>query len=110
MESVSITPELAQEIADALNETHERACATTRKQIEAYKEALKALDANEDKVHDSLYEGILDRESFKRQVERVRTERLNLTTQLEKAQLNLNGAYKETAKSILELATNAKSL
>ena len=84
-------------------------CATTRKQIEAYKEVLKALGASEDKVHDSLYEGILDRESFKRQVDRVRNERLNLATQLERVQLNFNGAYKETAKSIIELATNLKS-
>ncbi len=43
------------------------------------------LDAKEDKVHDSLYEGILDRESFRRQLDRVRNERLNLTKQLEKA-------------------------
>lgn len=110
VEKVEISPKLAKQITDALNETHEKACATTRKQMEVYRESLKVLEAKEDKAYDAFQEEVIDKDQYRRQVQRIREDRAHLIDLLEKAQLNLNGAYKETVETTLELATNAKSL
>jgi hypothetical protein len=47
---------------------------------------------------------------FQRQIKRIRSERARFTDLLEQANASLDGSYLETAQSILELATDAKSL
>jgi len=110
VESISITRQRAKDIADALNVAHDRACATVRKQIQVYTKILTELEDKEDLLYEDVKAGILDDEAYHRQIKKVRVERRHYTRLLEQAQLNLNGAYRETAQSILELASEAKSL
>ena len=48
--------------------------------------------------------------AYHRQIASVRSERTRFTNLLEKAQLHINDVTGETFKSILQLATDAKSL
>jgi hypothetical protein len=110
VERVTLSRERAEEIADALNEAHNLACEAVRKEMAAYMAALLELEGREDMAYDDLKRGVLDDQGYKRQLKRVRDDRHHYTGLLEEAQLNLNGAYKETAQSILELAIDAKQL
>ena len=109
--SITITEEMAADIAKALNETQTKARAATKHQMENFRTALRSLDSQEDELYQDYKKGITpSEESYQRQLRHVRTERLRFTSLLEGAQLQLSDAVAETAKSILELATNAELL
>jgi site-specific DNA recombinase len=110
VDAITITKTLADELADALNKAHEKANATVRKQIAVYSQKLKELEGREDVLYEDLKKGVLDDFGYRRQVQRVRDDRADYTKILEELQCSLNDAFRETAKSILELATTAKSL
>lgn len=110
VDSISITERLAKEVADALNETHAKVRAARKREIFNYREGLNALEREEDLAYQDMRRGILDEGMYRRQIERIRGERRNFTDLLEGANSALDGAYLETAQSILELAKDAKSL
>ena len=64
----------------------------------------------EDRVLDLLMEGTIDKKTYGKQMERIRENRESLFEQLEKLQKGLTSAVVETAKTVLELARDAKSL
>lgn len=107
---VSITKEFSELVAEALNENEKTAQNAIKRDIENYKLALKALEDEEDQIYEYFRQGILDDDSYKRNFKRVRQERAQFTNLMERAQLDINGAALETAKTILQLATNAESL
>lgn len=110
IEGITIPKELAEDIAQAMNETQEKARAAIKKQMADYREALKAIESEEDNLYRDFKRGLIPSEdSYRRQLKHVRNERLRFTHLLEQAQLQLNDAVLETAQSILELAMNAKS-
>lgn len=109
VEDISISEEFAKDIADALNQTEKKAHRTTDLQVSGLKAQEKELEAQENRLHDFLMDGTLDRESFSKQLKRVRENRESLIDQLAALQKGLNSAVLETAKTILELATTAKS-
>ncbi len=110
LEQMTITRQRAEEISRALNEANTRANATVRKQIGVYQSRIEETERQEDEAYQDHKRGLLDEEGFFRQRDRVRAERRRLTSLLEEAQIALNGAFRETAESILELAIDARSL
>ena len=110
IDSINLPETWAEQIAEALNKTHHKVLDTRKKEIEGYRLALKGLEGQEDILYDDLKSGVLDEKQYKRRIEFVRTEREHLTFELEKVNKNIDDAYLHTAKSILELATKAKSL
>ena len=97
-------------LAEALNEAHDRANSSTYRQTEQYQLSLRELEGLEDRICDDLKNGVLDEVGYRRHLDRLSEERRRLTGLLENSQINLNGAFRETASSILELAAKAKSL
>jgi hypothetical protein len=73
--ALEISPEFAQDIADALNETAEKQRAAIKKQMEGFRLELRALEGREDGVYADFKGGVLDEMSYKRQIDRVRAER-----------------------------------
>jgi hypothetical protein len=110
IDDITISPEFAKDIADALNQVETKAHATTKKQIEQFKLLEADLQSKEDKLMDMRLSGEIDRETFDLTLKRIRIERRNYTGQIEVLQLSLTSAVLETTKSILELAKNAKSI
>ncbi len=107
---ITITDDLAKEVAKALNKTHKRVQEARLREIAGYKAALKELENREDEIYDDHRRGLLDESGYRRQIERVRSERERMTDLMSKAQSMIDDAYLVTAKKILELATMAKSL
>jgi len=58
----------------------------------------------------NLDDGNLDKESYRRQIENIRKERIRFTDLLEKANATIDTAYLHSAKTILHLCTLAKEL
>ena len=110
VDEITITEQLAKDIADALNETHRKAQAAVKREMDSFRDGLKKLEGSEDEVYADFRKGLLDENSYKRQIAYIRTERERFTRLLEQAQYGINDAYLVTAKKILELAKNAKTL
>lgn len=110
VDQITVTGDLAKDIAEALNRTHQKVKAARRREIEGYKVALKNLEGKEDECYQDLKLGILDDAGYQRQLARVRKERERFTDLMAQAQEEIDDAYLVTAKKILELAKNAKSL
>lgn len=110
MDQMTISKEFAEDIANALNEMEQKARKVTHMQIAELKEKEKELQKNEDTLFDFLLAKQIDKSDFDKQIGRIRLNRDSLTDQLEVLQNSLTSVVFETAKSILELATSAKSL
>ena len=110
VEQITITENFAQEIADALNEIHEKAKQAVRRDIQNYRDGLVNLEVREDKLYDDLHAGVIDKSGYKRQLDRIRDDRRRFTNLLEQSQLAISDACMVTARKILGLATQAKSL
>ena len=109
IDDITISPEFAKDIADALNQVETKAHTTTKKQIEQFKLLESDLQSKEDRLMDMRLSGEIDRDTFDLTLKRIRTERRNYTDQIESLQLSLSSAVVETVQSILELSKNAKS-
>ena len=110
LHAINVTEERADEIMDALNETEIKARRAHERHIESMKIRLQETEKTEDCLYDDLHKGLLDEQGYKRQVERVRKERQELTETIGKAHQDVTGAALITAKKILELARKAPDL
>lgn len=107
---ITITDNLADDISNALNEVHRRVTMARERDIESYKAGLKAIENAEDRIYDDHLAGLLDVDGYKRQIQRIRGERERFTNLMLAAQKEIDGAYLVTAKKVLELAKQAKTL
>lgn len=110
MDEINISEDFAEVIAQALNATEKKAHKAIEMQIDGFKLNLKELETHENKLFDLRIAGNINQEDFEKQLSRIRTNRDELTNQLEALQKGLTTAMMETAKTVLELAKNAKSL
>jgi len=110
IDQIAIDKLFAEKIAQVLNESHERACEATKGEMAESRNLLEQLDVRRDRLFDLFVANEMDRSDYERQNMRLKDQRNEIMSSLERAQLKINGAYMETAKSVLELATNAKTL
>lgn len=108
--SISISEKMAALIAKALNESHIKLQRSKERELGLYRDGLAALEHDEDLAYQDFRKGILSEDMYRRQVTRIRDERRRFTDLLEQSNKAMDGSYLETAQSILELSTNAKSL
>lgn len=108
--ALNISDSFAKDIVDALNETQKAAQTAIKGRSGDFKEALKKLDASEHRAWEAYEEGVLDKDGYKRRLEKIRDQRAEFTQLLEAANLEISDASMETVKSVLELATDAESL
>lgn len=108
--SISITENFATQIKEALNETHRKAVLAVKREITGYEQAILSLDEKNDRLFDRYDADEINKDEYNRQLVRIRKERNQYTKLLEQANVMITDASMETAKSILELATNAESL
>jgi hypothetical protein len=102
--------EFAEAIADALNTTEKKAHRATEIQMVEFKAKEQELQSHEDKLFDMRLQGHIGQSDFDKQLARIRSNRDDLADQLETLQKGLTSAVMETAQTVLELATSAKSL
>jgi hypothetical protein len=75
-----------------------------------FKAKEQELQSHEDKLFDMRLQGHIQQTDFEKQLARIRSNRDDLADQLEALQKGLTSAVMETAQTVLELATSAKSL
>ena len=110
LDCISITESFAAEISEALNEAQRKTQKATIREMDGFKEGIEATHKEEDELYQDFKKRIVTEESYLRMVKQVRNQRLRFTDHLKHAQLAISDAGMETAKSILELSTSAKSL
>lgn len=110
LDRITITEDYAKEIANAMNELQRKTKAAIFRQSEGYKRALEETHQKEDRIYSDLISGVIDQQTYERHRDAIRKDRNYYTDLLEKANLLIHDNVCETAKSILELAKEAKSL
>ncbi len=110
MEQIEITEDFAQDIANALNEVESKAHGTTTKQIDSFKAELAELNLRQDRIVNLLADGTIDKQTYKRNNEKIIEDRSQLIQQLEQLQKGLTSAVLDSAKTVLELAKSMKSI
>ncbi len=110
IDAISLTPKLAKEVAEALNDTQKKTFADCTKRVAELKEAIKALEAREDRAYDDMSNERIDKETYQRQLGRFRNDRRAYEQEIRKAQAEMDGTFRETATTTLELCKEAKSL
>jgi site-specific DNA recombinase len=108
VDSITLTPSLAREIAKAINETESHSSAAMRGRVEAARAALLAQDKREDSAFDLLTRGTLDELAFQRQLKRIREDRTRLEQELAVAERAAALSVRESAESLIELVIDAK--
>ncbi len=93
-----------------LNKTENKAHRVAELQIAEFKDKEKELQVREDKLLNLLLNNQIDQQAYERGLQLIRQGREDITNQLEALQKSLTNAVIETAKTVLELATSAKSL
>lgn len=110
IESISIDEDFAKEIASALNETQKQVQAAAKREMQSYRDGLIKLDDRESELYEDFKSGVLDEAGYRRQVTRLKQQRLQFTEMLEKANAAISDAGFETVRTTIELARDAKSL
>jgi DNA invertase Pin-like site-specific DNA recombinase len=109
-DAIEITAAFAEAIARALNETHRAATEAKKKSADVYRAELRALEEKENRIFDRFDSGEIDRSMFDTQVARVRESRRECFEKLREADTEIDTAYLDTARDVLELAKDARSL
>jgi DNA invertase Pin-like site-specific DNA recombinase len=109
-DAIEITSAFAEAVAHALNETHRAAAEAKKKTAEVYRAELRALEEKENRIFDRFDNGEIDRSMFDAQVARVRESRRAYFEKLHDADTEVDASYLDTARDVLELAKNARSL
>ena len=107
---IEITRAFADGVSRALNESHLAAMAAKRKSADVYRAELKELEQKENRLFDRYDSGEIDRAMFDQQVARVRAARSECFEKLREADTQEDEKYLDTAREVLELAKDAKSL
>lgn len=110
IDAISITPELAKQIANSLNEGQNKVVSSGTRKISELKDAVRQLEAREDQAYDNMERGNIDAEAYQRLVKRFRAERRDLNSAIQAVESDMKGGFRETALTTLELCKEAKSL
>lgn len=110
MNKIAISEEFANDIAEALNKLNSKTKNVIHIQQAELNDKCKELETHEDRLTEHLLNGTIDKEAYSGHLKRIRGNREDLLRQLEQLRLSLQDTFMESVKSILELATSAKSL
>ncbi len=86
IDNISISEEFAQDIADALNKTENKAHRVAELQIAEFKDKEKELQTREDKLLNLLLNNQIDQQAYERGLQLIRQNRDDITNQLEALQ------------------------
>jgi len=110
IEAVAVDYEIAEQVAEILNEDAVAVKAARRKEAARFQAELASLEHREDQLYDELTRGVLDDEGYRRQLTRLRVQRAEAAKKVEAANQDLDDAWQETTRRTLELARTAKTV
>ncbi len=110
VDQITITDSFKVILLEAINKTVLASRALAKKDLENMTAMIESLEKKEDGLYTDLKSQIIDDEAYKRMIKNVRLEKDLCTQQIHAAQIKISDEKNETASSILQLATDAKSL
>ena len=110
LDAISLTTEIAEAIAKELTATHRQAVESKSKSANVYRSEIAELEEREDRLFTRFDAGEIDRETYDRQLARIRAEKKERFEKLRDADAQSDNAYLVTAERVLELAMAAKSM
>lgn len=110
LDQITVSENMAKDIADALNANHLKLKSRIKREQESYLHALKVMNEKEDELYTDMKRSLIDEDMYHRQIENVRKERERLSQLLNDLNSTVLDTYLVTAKEILELAKDAKTL
>jgi hypothetical protein len=110
VEDLTLDPQMAKAISQALNDEDKLGRASVVRQAQGFQKDLESISKREDQAYDHLAAGLLDQEGYRRQIQRLRMERTQTQGQLDQARTLVASGSRETAATIIELSKSAKSL
>lgn len=110
MDRLSLSPELAERLARALNQSEGISEERIKRDIAAQKTAIRESEAREETLYDDLTAGILDRETYTRLREKARAARDDAKAKAAELDAHRKSRTQQTAESIIELSMSAKSI
>lgn len=110
VDAIQIGAAFAEAVANALNETHREAMAKRAKAGEIFRAEIHELERREDRLFDRFDTAEIDRETYDRQLARLRADKADRFERLRAADTDTDSQYLVTAKTVLELARDARSL
>lgn len=96
---------MATAIAKGLNETHATAMAAKARHAQAFTAEIRELEAKEDRLFERYDAGEIDRETYDRQLRKVREQKRDREQKLHDANTHEDAKYLMTAERVLELAS-----
>ena len=108
--TLSLPNELLEILVERLNKDPKSDLKAYKRKVETWRDDLLALKAKEDQIYDDLQDGILDREGYQRQIERVRRQYNDTTHCIAEAESNEHTQEVDTAESIQDLLQRAQTL
>lgn len=108
VESITLPAALAESITRALNRRLVEMAREQGKVVDDAKTRVERILASEDKLYDQLSSGVIDRETYDRQLQRFRIERAQL--EREATGSVKNALIAQSAESVLKLCKSAKRL
>ncbi len=110
VELVSVSDQFAQDVTDALNETHVKQRAAIKLQSKGFQDEIVAVEAQEDRIFERLDKGEIDKEMYQRQLDKCRKQKQDLAQQLEQINLQIADESMVSVQKVFELAINAKDI
>ena len=110
LNSVFLTEDLASKVANELNDIHLKELGVSKRDIQQFRGAIESAKIEEVELYREYKEGVIQLDLYLRLAEQIRIKTQENEKKLERAQLASSNTGMETAKSILELCTSAKSL
>lgn len=110
LELFNINNEFAEDILKAINETQKQQHTAIKAQSKLYQEQIKAAEVKEDNLFELFSSSSIDKETYQRQLERLRNLKTEYSNQLEKNNLLINDEGMKCVKYVFELAKDAKTL
>lgn len=108
--NISISEQFASDVAGALNELEEKSQTAIRRQAANFRIKINEVKLAQDRAYERFDAKEIDGIQYQRILKRTHSELDSYERQLEQMNLAINRSVMVTAKKILELCKNAKSL
>lgn len=107
---ITISTALAKDLATALNRTQEAAKKKAHKEAIGFNARITQLEADEDLAYEHFKKGAIDSDRYRRETEKLRSQKRECIDALESLKTLSFGANSENSQTIIELALNARKI
>lgn len=110
LDTITIPDSFALQLSEALNESVLKSQQSFKRRLDELNAERSRYEEDEDNLMDHLLKKVVDEESYKKQLLKIRANKERICTQIKVSQEQSQSVMLETAQSTIELARDAKLL